>query len=552
MSGDGEWFWKTILVREVLRWLDLGSILCLGQACKSLRDVAKECLLNNYYYNVPVDQIQREDPKRVRKLICVDKVECDYSQYVNATHMWIALRDAKELSTLRALTHLTIDRISGSLKGLPTSLTHLRFTRFQEFNESLDCLPPYLVELHLGENFDQPLDRLPQTLRSLTVGSAFSHSLKNLPPGLVQLSVSMWHEYYYTFGVYTATADEIAAFPRGIKRLFLNCRFPVNLDLTSGLPPNLEELALNCFDNPTLSFPKTLRRLTLTYYGKRYVEALPPNLKHFFIYVNPNVEFGGLSPLPSGLVYLEVRSWLFNDRIDGLPESLETLMISSNAFNQPVDALPRNLKVLKLEDCPTFNRTVDNLPMGLETLTLSRSFDQSLDNLPGNLKCLKIYGGFNRSLDRLPPSLETLCLYNTYLNGPSFNQPLNSLPPNLKSLTLYTLFNKPVDRLPNGLKELELGYGFNQSIDRLPDTVRRISIDQAFDRPIKRFPRDIEQFTTCGVFEVSNLPPNLPGKVYSNRTTSYTDYTYTNYTVCKHAKPNFISWICDPSLWHSQ
>jgi hypothetical protein len=68
------------------------------------------------------------------------------------------------------------------LNQLINFLTH--FTTDDEFNQSVDKLPPTLTHLTTGFHFNQPVDKLPSTLIHLTTGFYFNQPVDKLPPTL--------------------------------------------------------------------------------------------------------------------------------------------------------------------------------------------------------------------------------------------------------------------------------------------------------------------------------------------------------------------------------
>jgi FNIP Repeat len=57
-----------------------------------------------------------------------------------------------------------------------------------EFNQSVNKLPPKLTHLTTGNEFNQPVDKLPPTLMHLTTGNKFNQAVNKIPPKLTHLT----------------------------------------------------------------------------------------------------------------------------------------------------------------------------------------------------------------------------------------------------------------------------------------------------------------------------------------------------------------------------
>lgn len=73
--------------------------------------------------------------------------------------------------------------------SLPSSLTRLDMWEASSFNQSLDSLPPSLINLSSGSTFNHPIDSLPPSLTHLSfhVGSKFDQKVNSLPSFLTSL-----------------------------------------------------------------------------------------------------------------------------------------------------------------------------------------------------------------------------------------------------------------------------------------------------------------------------------------------------------------------------
>jgi FNIP Repeat len=81
------------------------------------------------------------------------------------------------------LTHLSLSYIHSDnhLENLPPTLEHIEL---KDFNLPLDCLPPHVKHIVVGEYFNQPVDNLPPSLSHIHFGQSF-----NQPVTLPHLSL---------------------------------------------------------------------------------------------------------------------------------------------------------------------------------------------------------------------------------------------------------------------------------------------------------------------------------------------------------------------------
>ena len=80
----------------------------------------------------------------------------------------------------------------GTSKPRPeTKLTHLVFG--EEFNQSVNYLPPSLTHLFFGYSFNKSVDALPNKLLFISFGNQFNKTIDNLPHGITEI------EFGYNF-----------------------------------------------------------------------------------------------------------------------------------------------------------------------------------------------------------------------------------------------------------------------------------------------------------------------------------------------------------------
>jgi len=281
--------------------------------------------------------------------------------------------------------------------------------------------------------------------------------------------------------------DIRVVFPRGLKRLTLDCQNHMSVFADLVLPEGLESLSLL---NSTLAgslsslvLPKSLKRLTID--GVQDEDdfaglVLPPCLEEF-----------NTSDLPKYVSLPPSLKRLSCPEVDvALPESLEELTLKSDVpFDHVV--FPPRLRVMRfseyhgypmpaslvsvwssLEELRGFTGHSVPLPSSLKKLTISARVEQlEKMSLPEGLLELKFGSSFKSSVAGLvlPSSLKVLEF------GHRFNQSVQSL------------------RLPLGLETLAFGDDFNQSLDgvELPPSLRSLSLGLAFDHPAPRLPSSL-------------------------------------------------------------
>jgi hypothetical protein len=129
-------------------------------------------------------------PKLTHLLLCPSSnfIEKDFSPYL--TYFFCGVAFDQPIDSLpSSLTHLVFNLFSNfnfTVDHLPLSLTHLVFG--SGFNQTADNLPPALTHLKFGEAFNQPLTSLPSSITHLILGLAFRQSISALPRSITHLS----------------------------------------------------------------------------------------------------------------------------------------------------------------------------------------------------------------------------------------------------------------------------------------------------------------------------------------------------------------------------
>ena len=172
-----------------------------------------------------------------------------------------------------------LQSIPGDTKKIIFLERDIRGGSLSKFNQPLENLPGFLVELHLGYCFDQELNYLPDTLTHLTfgnkfnqnidflqknenlqylkLGNAFNHSVIKLPNSITHL----------TFGIgFNKSVDRL---PTKLTHLVFGRNFNKNVDL---LPKSLKYLKFGeKFNQPVNYLPENLISVI---FGRDFTQCL--------------------------------------------------------------------------------------------------------------------------------------------------------------------------------------------------------------------------------------------------------------------------------------
>jgi hypothetical protein len=84
------------------------------------------------------------------------------------------------MDSLTPNNHLIFkDDFNQSVDNLPPNITHITFGH--DFNQSVDNLPPNVTHLTFGDDFNQSVDNLPPNVTHLTFGYRFNQPVDKLP-----------------------------------------------------------------------------------------------------------------------------------------------------------------------------------------------------------------------------------------------------------------------------------------------------------------------------------------------------------------------------------
>ncbi len=164
-----------------------------------------------------------------------------------------------------SLEALVINGAASTFKGPKKFPHHLKELRlWDEFNESLECLPVGLEKLVLGKRFNQPIDwsDLPASLRHLELGEDFNQPIQDCSGNSLQV---------ITFGLcFNQHLDDVV-WPDTLRHLTLgfNTTTPI-----SRLPANLISMQFGAtYNHPVdnLHLPGTLVNLS---FGFRFFQDL--------------------------------------------------------------------------------------------------------------------------------------------------------------------------------------------------------------------------------------------------------------------------------------
>ncbi len=200
-------------------------------------------------------------------------------------------RDLKQLSSLTSLDFYAFEpELLLPLKHLPPTLTYLRLSSYvfiqmigtvHDYPASLTTMdldaeivtnvwPPHLTELNLGLTY-QPLNEFPPSLTALTLDLT-NRPLHDLPTTITSLCLGAWKDGNITF-------------PASLKRLTMD---EYNLPTLPTFPLGLTELELRSWNHSTHDglFPVHLLKLSMFAFDQCLIHV-PPDLQVLEL---PNVD----------------------------------------------------------------------------------------------------------------------------------------------------------------------------------------------------------------------------------------------------------------------
>lgn len=156
------------------------------------------------------------------------------------------------------------------LTDVPSSVTHIVYNPYSEFNSSIDLSNSNVKYLKFGYLFDQPINKenCPSTLEKLYLGRNFNQRIDNLPDNLIKLDMSNNVSFTHT----------INCLPSSLRKIYFGKKFNHSVDFIKS-NRNLTHLTFgDIFNYPLVFLPKLI-----------YLE-LGENYNHSFLEFTPNIE----------------------------------------------------------------------------------------------------------------------------------------------------------------------------------------------------------------------------------------------------------------------
>lgn len=391
-----------------------------------------------------------------------------------------------------------------------------KITVGNNFNKSLNFLPPSIMEITAGNNYDTPLIVTYPKLTYLNLGNKYNSFMAD-QPSLHELHIG------HVFNQYLMVSFEnlevlnlgwnfnqcISTNYKNLKKVYFSHRYNWPFTITE----TMEEVSFGSEYNQPVEFKESLKNPQLRVIKFSFYYNLALSIPKNFIHLT-EIVFGDR----------------FNQSVDNLP-SCVTHLTFALYFNQAVDHLPSNLTHLTIAG--TFNQPVDHLPSTLTHLDIFGHFDQPVDHLPRDLIVMKLRGDFNQGVDHLPSNLVKLLL-----DG-KFNQPVDYLPSSLRYLSLGRHFDQPLDYLPRFLWKLDITGFFNHPLDHLPSELKVLGMyniynfpnferftKETFDQPLDHLPSSLcilnYEIHHNAIYHLHNLPEEL---TYLNVASDRVDFT---------------------------
>ena len=190
-----------------------------------------------------------------------------------------------------------------------------KYKLLSKFNNSIDNLPPYILNLNFSLCFNQEVNNLPQNLQNLTFGNCFNQLVDNLPQNMHNL----------TFG--------------------------------SGFNQSVDNL------------PQNLQNLTFGYHFNKLVNNLPQTLLN----ITFGVKFNQLlDDLPNSIISINFKhlinnlNYNFNKQLCCLPNSIISINLPIN-YDQEIKHIPLNLKNIS---CSSSYKYIDELKKNENMITI--------------------------------------------------------------------------------------------------------------------------------------------------------------------------------------
>ncbi len=253
-----------------------------------------------------------------------------------------------------------------------SQLTHITFG--DDFNSSLDYLPPRLTHLTLGYCFDQPVDNLPNTLAHLVFGSHFTQNVDKLPKSLVHLVLGRDFDQpidklptclrYIKFGFYFNHSVDML--PDSLNDIIFGCKFNKSVDK---LPPNLIRVVFGRHFNQSIGkLPASVKYLSLDKNFDQQVDVFPPSLTHLTLRHNM-LNYADEAPFLTHIT-LDIHSNK-TDIVPIFPSPSVTYLALGSCFKGKF-MLPRDCKITHLSLDKSYPHTIplSDLPLSLKIITI--------------------------------------------------------------------------------------------------------------------------------------------------------------------------------------
>lgn len=224
----------------------------------------------------------------------VSEKECAQGKILNPKSNRCVNKDGKIGKELDE-TITKIDNFNDSIDNLPPNVTHLSFA--DKFNKPVDNLKylKHLTHITFGYKFNQPVDNLPESLIDVTFGAKFNKPVDKLPKNLKHLTFDRG-------GAFTRTVDKLPDlthltfgfnFNRSVDKLpktliYLKFGDKFNKHVYKSLPQltNLTHLIFGFNFNKPIDHLKHLKNLTHLTFGHDFNQPLihlPKSLRHLII-----------------------------------------------------------------------------------------------------------------------------------------------------------------------------------------------------------------------------------------------------------------------------
>lgn len=252
------------------------------------------------------------------------------------------------------------------INSIPKTVFYLFFNNSYDQNidnlsfESADFKSSNITKIYFGDNFNTTVDKLPPNITDITFGKNFNKYINNLPNSLINLRLG---------DNFNRNIDNISQ-KNGLKnlqKLYFGEKFKMSVD----------------------NLPQSLIKIKFGGEFNQKIDKLPPNIKiiKFDSLFNYSIFNHKVDNLPLSVEYIKFGH-NFNNEVNNLPKNITKIVFGKN-FNQKLDNLPISVKHITLPHL--YNQSIDHLYPFITHLTINVSSVKRpnikipLKNIPKNI-----------------------------------------------------------------------------------------------------------------------------------------------------------------------